>query len=113
MKFEELTLTPDPPVSGQTAQLLALNGVAPAAVTGGGGVMYAELDGVPVFTSPPLLTCGPSVRRRRGRARARGGREEGRGPRSAAAGARGCERRRAARLTRRASPPPLPRAAVY
>ena len=29
-----------------------------AAVTGGTGVLIAELDGVPLYSSPPVAACG-------------------------------------------------------
>ena len=59
--WESLTLTPDPPVGGQTALLAGVNGVSTTAVSGGAGELYAELDGVLVYTSPPITTCGNSV----------------------------------------------------
>ena len=61
MIFETVTMTPDPPVLGAPASLTAINGVSPTAVGGGAGVMYAFLDGLNVYTSPPLVTCGQSV----------------------------------------------------
>ncbi len=62
MVFDSVTMNPDPPVLGAPASLTAINGVAPVAVGGGVGVMYAYLDGLNVYTSPPLVTCGQSVR---------------------------------------------------
>lgn len=91
MKWESLSLVPDPPVGGSPAALYGLNGASPAPVTGGSGELYALLDGVILYTSPPTLTCGDTVS---GRAR----------------GARACERARARALASTSRPPSPPRA---
>ena len=62
MKFEELTLTPDPPVKGQGAQWMAKSLAGPkAAITGGSGTLIAELDGIELYSSPPVAACGTTL----------------------------------------------------
>jgi len=57
--FSSASLIPDPPVKGQPAELIA-NSTAgnPTAVSGGKGTLTAFLDGVLVYTSPPIEACG-------------------------------------------------------
>lgn len=62
MRFSSLTLLPDPPVPGSPATWYANSTAGPAgAVSGGTGNVKAELDGIPVYTSPPVNACGPST----------------------------------------------------
>lgn len=62
IRFSSLTLTPDPPVPGKAAAWIANSTAGPtAAVSAGSGNIYALLDGVPVYTSPPVAACGASV----------------------------------------------------
>ena len=57
-----MSLTPDPPVPGKAALWVGNSTTGPsAAVTGGTGNVAALLDGVPVYTSPPVNACGPST----------------------------------------------------
>jgi len=57
-----VTLTPDPPVKGQGAAWIAKSAAGPkSAVTGGTGTLIAELDGIPLYTSPPVAACGSTI----------------------------------------------------
>lgn len=62
LKFSDLTLTPDPPVPGKAAEWIANSTAGPnAAVSSGTGNVVALLDGIPVYTSPPVSACGPGT----------------------------------------------------
>ena len=57
-----MTLTPDPPVPGQGAQWLAKSAAGPKHdVSGGTGTLVAELDGIPLYSSPPVNACGSTL----------------------------------------------------
>lgn len=58
MTFQTLTLTPDPPVKGALATWIAKTSGSKVAISGGTGTMIAELDGLPVYSSPPIAACG-------------------------------------------------------
>ena len=59
MHFTSLSLTPDPPVRGQSASLLGNSTTGnPTAVSGGKGSIQALMDGLAVYTSPPIAACG-------------------------------------------------------
>ena len=59
LTWNSLSLTPDPPVKGAAASWVAKSVAgSKVAISGGTGVMTASLDGVNLYTSPPLNACG-------------------------------------------------------
>lgn len=62
MVFSSLSLTPDPPVRGQSASVIANSTTGnPTAVSGGKGSIQALMDGIPLYTSPAIAACGPTT----------------------------------------------------